>query len=317
LSDSSNTRVIRKAPTRKEGALQKRFFCNARKGFEYLLSQLDFEHEQSILLPAYIGISEREGSGVLDPVQANQLSYCFYGLDEALQINMQSLKAQLDSQQVKVLLVIHYFGFVQSQLMEIRRLCDERNIVLIEDCAHCYWYATVDNLAVGSVGDFSFFSIHKVIPSRTGGMLVNNVRHVFSPLPRKNLIEYEDLLSYASSVPADVWCRVENYCYLADKLTGGSGFSLMHPALVEGCIPMNLPILLDEQFSRHALFWALRNSGIETTALYYALIPELDEREFPVSFSVSKRILNLPIHADLDKSDLDYLAQQLMASIKS
>lgn len=334
MNDSSKQRVIKKAPNVADAAPRKYFFHNARKGFEHLLRQLNFAPDQNILLPAYIGISEREGSGVLDPVQANNLQHSFYAVDASLQIDMASLRAALDSQtdklNVAALLVIHYFGFVQPEVLEIRRLCNERNIVLIEDCAHCHWRATEGGIPVGTIGDYSFFSIHKVIASRLGGMLLDNTANssrtsrLTAPeenqlVNQNNAISFNDLASFASSDPADALKRIENYRFLAERLKAPSGeeqgFKVMYPSLSEGCIPMNLPIVLNDECSRHKIYWALNERGIETTALYYTLVPEIDEQTYPISHKISQQILNLPIHADLDKRDLDYIAAHVKVNL--
>ena len=59
----------------------------------------------------------------------------------------------------------------------IRALCDERKIVLIEDCAHAF-FGSVDSWPVGSVGDYSIASPKKFFPLCEGGLLVSRAKSV-------------------------------------------------------------------------------------------------------------------------------------------
>ncbi len=75
------------------------------------------------------------------------------------------------------IIVPHFFGRVQS-LADVRRWCDEQDVVLIEDCAHAL-FGQAGERPVGSWGDLATASLTKFLPVSEGGVLASAVR----PLP--------------------------------------------------------------------------------------------------------------------------------------
>jgi DegT/DnrJ/EryC1/StrS aminotransferase family len=75
-------------------------------------------------------------------------------------------------QETKAILVIHEYGFPHPQLSELLEVAHERGIPLIEDCAHSLDSA-LDDRPLGSYGDFAIFSLPKVLPVASGGILVS------------------------------------------------------------------------------------------------------------------------------------------------
>ncbi|MBI5103721.1 MAG: DegT/DnrJ/EryC1/StrS family aminotransferase, partial [Solirubrobacterales bacterium] len=80
--------------------------------------------------------------------------------------------AELDAlcgPRTRALLLIHYLGFPQDAAAW-RAWCDDRDLLLIEDCAHA-WPASAGGRPLGSFGDLAIFSLHKPIPLAAGGAL--------------------------------------------------------------------------------------------------------------------------------------------------
>ncbi|GAA6152315.1 DegT/DnrJ/EryC1/StrS family aminotransferase [Pseudoteredinibacter isoporae] len=75
------------------------------------------------------------------------------------------------SDSTKAIVVVHYAG-VACEMTEIKRLCDEFDLVLIEDCAHAIEGYYKDT-PLGLVGDYSCFSFYatKNITTGEGGMI--------------------------------------------------------------------------------------------------------------------------------------------------
>jgi perosamine synthetase len=81
------------------------------------------------------------------------------------------------------MLAAHFFG-LPIPLAEVRRLCDERDIVLIEDCAHAF-FGNHAGTAVGAIGDYAIASLPKFFPVLEGGMLASRRHRVgVQRLPR-------------------------------------------------------------------------------------------------------------------------------------
>jgi dTDP-4-amino-4,6-dideoxygalactose transaminase len=68
---------------------------------------------------------------------------------------------------------VHIGGLIPPQIDELRALCDERGIALVEDAAHAHG-ATFDGRFAGSFGTVAAFSFYptKVVTSGEGGMVL-------------------------------------------------------------------------------------------------------------------------------------------------
>lgn len=72
-------------------------------------------------------------------------------------------------------IVVHIGGMITPEIDDIRRLCDERGIWLVEDAAHAHG-ADFAGRAAGSFGHAAAFSFYptKVMTSAEGGMIVTD-----------------------------------------------------------------------------------------------------------------------------------------------
>ena len=89
-------------------------------------------------------------------------------------INLDDLRAKAKSSGAKVLLLTHMRGHI-ADMEQITRVCDELNLVLVEDCAHTMgakWKETFTG-RFGAVGCFSTQTF-KHINSGEGGILVTD-----------------------------------------------------------------------------------------------------------------------------------------------
>ncbi|MBF0483557.1 MAG: aminotransferase class I/II-fold pyridoxal phosphate-dependent enzyme [Candidatus Omnitrophica bacterium] len=83
------------------------------------------------------------------------------------------LKKKIEKFKPKAVCVVHIGGHIAFQIKEIAKLCKEKNIVLIEDCAHTHG-ASWDGVRAGAYGDVGLYSFYatKTISTGEGGMLV-------------------------------------------------------------------------------------------------------------------------------------------------
>lgn len=283
---------------------------SARTGFLHLLEWLGIERPEVILLPSYIGISVREGSGVLDPVCESGIDYDFYRVNEDLSAEIGDLELKIQSKNVKAIFVIHYFGIVQSDMKYIRNLCNDNSIILIEDCAHCM-PCSYERNDIGLTGNFSLFSIHKVLPVKDGGILRINSSAILPPICGKNKITNESLELYSTACFEDICAiRIRNYQKLSKYLSSIKGIARLCPEIDRETVPFNFPILIKEK-ARFDIYNLLRERGVEAIALYYKLVPEIGIEDYPVSHEISTRILNLPIHQEIGDPELITIAETL------
>lgn len=147
------------------------FTKSARDAWRLIINSVKSRQGQAgILLPSYIGFTEREGSGIFDPVENTDATFDFYGLGNDLSVDIDSFEKLISTKRFNIALVVHYFGFCRSDLSRIRESCDANNVVLVEDCAHAFQLG-LQAEGLGVLGDFSIYSIHKWLPVDSGGIL--------------------------------------------------------------------------------------------------------------------------------------------------
>jgi len=264
-----------------------------------------------MLLPAYVGITDREGSGISDPIEATNTPYTLYPLSDQLRPSLDGLESMLKTGRHPLLLIVHYFGIVHVDLVKLKELCERYHTLLIEDCAHVPW-PLHNNIGPGSMGHAAFYSLHKSVATPTGGILRVNDLNMALPIPEgTDRCDYECLVQFLrTDMEAVAVKRRDNYQWLANRLAHVDGLTVMFPDIGE-FVPHDFPVVVHDNF-REKLYFALMNENLPTIALYYRLIDAITPNAFPVSHSLSKSILNLPVHQDTDQADLELLTDRLV-----
>ena len=101
-----------------------------------------------------------------------------YDLDQEMKCRLDNISETIDDS-TKAIYIVHYFG-VNNDLKDIRRFCDERNIVLIEDCALAGFHSDYHN----SCGDISIYSLWKFHAVPDGAILKLNNSATFLAQPQ-------------------------------------------------------------------------------------------------------------------------------------
>jgi dTDP-4-amino-4,6-dideoxygalactose transaminase len=287
------------------------FTSSARGAFSHVLQNITSNlGNLNVLLPSYIGITDREGSGVFDPIENSKCNPTFYLLNDRLKIDMDYLTNLIANDKFHVLLVIHYFGICQNDMEIIRNLCNQNEIILIEDCAHAF-HIGMPEQKLGIVGDYSFYSVHKYLPVKSGGILkINTAKFDLSKLDDEIAMDREvleqivktDYISVANK-------RRENFIMYSSELKGLGHIDVMYE-LDENEIPQTFPILIHDNL-REKLYFYLIEREFPVVALYYRMIEEIDKTKFPISYKVANDILNLPVHQDVESSDITNLCNAI------
>jgi dTDP-4-amino-4,6-dideoxygalactose transaminase len=133
-----------------------------------LLSKIS---SRNIWLPAYLC------NTVLKTFETLDLDISFYDINKDLEPELDSLN--IDSKDI--LLIVHYFGIMQP-INKIKSYCFNRNIFLVEDCAHILPDLNINfQNRAGTFGDISIFSLRKQLPVQDGGLLVVNTNNIDLP----------------------------------------------------------------------------------------------------------------------------------------
>lgn len=291
------------------------FTSSARVAWRLILESISFPDGTSMLLPAYVGITEREGSGISDPIEQTRAPYTLYRVDDHLRPVTDELENMIATGKHPLLLVVHYFGIVHVDLQRLKAVCERHNTVLVEDCAHVPWPLHSDS-GPGSVGDAAFYSLHKSIAVPTGGILrVNDSQMSLSPVRGTDCCDRACLEQFIrTDMDAVASKRRRNYRWLVDRLSNVNGVTVMY-ADIGDLVPHDFPIRIHDGL-REKLYFKLLKENLPTIALYYRLIAAITPDDFPVSHAVSRSILNLPVHQDTDTDDLEYLTERLVAILE-
>jgi dTDP-4-amino-4,6-dideoxygalactose transaminase len=288
-------------------------FKNARSAFKAFLETIRLGPDEKVLLPAYVGWSAREGSGVFDPVAELGLSYDFYRVNDQLHIDLKHLRQQFRTHRIKVLVIIHYFGYVDPGYAEAVSIARKHGAWVLEDEAHAMFTDLVGGVS-GRLGDACIFSLHKLLPVKIGGMLlVNQGRECI--LDQIKCPEVSLPLPWEFDLTEISRRRRENAELLSDllrPLAGEVDPLWGHPR--PGEVPQTYPVLV-RNVSRDQLYFALNEAGFGAVSLYHTLINPIKPEDFPVSHQLARQIFNLPVHQDVEPDMLKSMVKQLSECI--
>lgn len=101
-----------------------------------------------------------------------------------LQLDPQDLKRKIRAD-TKGVILVHIGGIISPALDEIKRICDEEGLFLLEDAAHAHG-ASIDNRNAGSLGIAGSFSFYptKVLVTAEGGMITTDDEGIY----RKSIV---------------------------------------------------------------------------------------------------------------------------------
>lgn len=231
------------------GASQVALFSSARVGLQSLLRSLHTEKIKTVMLSAL------NCPVVADAVTTSGMKPVYYDLaTKNGDIDCRKIAAQIPDD-CGIVIIPHLYGLPAVSKRDLAPL-QEKNIIVIEDCAHSFG-AAIEGSMVGTLGDYAIFSFNhdKPISLGGGGMVWSN-KH----LPPEVITESERFVINARKewrelrwfrrflavrricgvLPARVRMRLQKLYKICNKLfkveDGGSGF----PASGVGCIRARL-----------------------------------------------------------------------------
>ncbi len=142
---------------------------NGTHAIEIALRAMGLKRGTQVLLPdiSFIATATAIANCGLIPVYAD-VSPEYFGL------TIDSVKESYN-ENIKAVIVVHFGGFVNRDIFEIKKFCEEKNIYLIEDCAQVF-PCKINGKRVGTIGDAGTFSFQtsKIVNCGEGGMITTN-----------------------------------------------------------------------------------------------------------------------------------------------
>ncbi|MFC2025017.1 DegT/DnrJ/EryC1/StrS family aminotransferase [Chloroflexota bacterium] len=98
---------------------------------------------------------------------------------ENLQLDTEDLKRKIRAD-TKGVILVHIGGIISPALDEIKRICDEKGLFLLEDAAHAHG-ASIDGRQAGTLGIAGSFSFYptKVLVTAEGGMITTDNEDIY------------------------------------------------------------------------------------------------------------------------------------------
>lgn len=256
-------------------------------------------------------------------------------LDSSL-ISIQHLKDLIENNFVKGVVVTHLYGLCIPNILEIKQLCREREIVLLEDCAQAHG-AGIEAGMCGTFGDaasFSFYPTKNLGAIGDAGAVVTNIEAV-SEISRslrqygweskyysKNpggrnsrmdevqaavlslyLPHLKDMNERRRSIAKQYSNRLSSAGILTPPVKGADFVAHLYTVRVS-----NREKFIDYVFSR----------GIQTSIHYpvpdhkqSSLERDFREIVLPNTEILAREILSIPCYPELGSDDLDYIIETI------
>lgn len=233
---------------------------------------------------------------------------------------------------------VHVYGNV-CNVDEIERIAHKYELKVIYDAAHTFG-ETYNGKSVGAYGDASCYSFHatKVFNSVEGGAVCYKdpkLGNVLYELKNFGIHGPEEVSAVGANAKMNEFCAAMGLCnlkHLEDEILKRQRVVERYrerldnvEGLILNTIQKNVksnyayfPIVVEEkQFgsSRAEVFDKLAENGIGARKYFYPLTNtfscfnrQFDVMETPVALHISKRVLTLPLYADLALEDVDRIS---------
>ena len=129
-----------------------------RDAIQLAIDFLRIQNDDLVLLPALT-------CDTVSSVFASNCQTIYYDLNKDYSIRVSVLERFLkENPGIKLIYIIHYFGFIHHNMPQISSLCKKYGVILIEDHAHSALSDYNEELA-----DIHIFSFRKLFPTADGG----------------------------------------------------------------------------------------------------------------------------------------------------
>jgi dTDP-4-amino-4,6-dideoxygalactose transaminase len=265
--------------------------------------------------------------------------------EDTLCIDPEDVKRKISSKTAGVV-VVHIAGLVCPQMRELRELCEDHGLFIIEDAAHAHG-ATFDGKKAGSLADagcFSFYST-KVMTTGEGGMITTDDKRIaeVSVCLRSHGQDARRMMvmlghnwrmtEIAAILGRHQLSHIEEFVAKRNqlarryeaRLASVKGLSLFKtPSNIRHSF-YKFPTRVDDGVDVEKLGLVLkRDYGVETGNVYYPpchMHPfyrenyGMKEGDLPVSERVLRKVMCLPMHVGLSVDDADYVSDSVRCAI--
>ena len=244
----------------------------------------------------------------------------------------------------KAIVPVHYAG-VACEMDTIMALAKKHHLKVIYDAAHTFG-VTYKGRGVATFGDASMFSFHatKVFHTIEGGAVcfngeqnglkedlyglknfgIRNEVVVDAVGANSKMNEFQAAMGLCNlrHLDGEIEKRSRVVARYREHLNGVPGIKLVQPQKDVKPNYAYFPVVFDETvlgYGRDDIYEMLKQHDIFTRKYFYPLTSEFqcysdkyDAKDTPVALETSKRVLTLPLYADLDLSDVDRICELIL-----
>lgn len=252
----------------------------------------------------------------------------------------------LITDQTCAILPVHVYGNI-CNIEEIDKIAHKYELKVIYDACHTFG-ETYKGKGVGTFGDASCFSFHatKVFNSIEGGAVTFTDKHlgnVLYELKNFGIHGPEEVSAVGANAKMNEFCAAMGICnlrHIETEISKRQKVAERYRSHLEGVEGLQLnviqpevksnyayfPVVFEEKVfgaSRAEVFDALAEEGIGVRKYFYPLTNmfsafhgKFNVLDTPVALHVSRRVLTLPMYADLDFEDVDRICEIILSCRK-
>lgn len=242
------------------------------------------------------------------------------------------------------ILPVHVYGNV-CNIEEIERIAHKYELKVIYDACHTFG-ETFKGKGIGTFGDASCFSFHatKVFNSIEGGAVAfkdKRLGELLYELKNFGIHGPEEVSAIGANAKMNEFCAAMGLCnlrHLETEIAKRKKVAERYRSHLEGVVGLQLnvvqpdvksnyayfPVVFDERLfgsSRGEVYEALAEQGISARKYFYPLTNtfsafhgKYNVMETPVALCISKRVLTLPMYADLPFDEVDQICDIIMSN---
>ncbi|MBR2523962.1 MAG: DegT/DnrJ/EryC1/StrS family aminotransferase [Clostridiales bacterium] len=315
-------------------------YCNGHLALENIIEAMDFPKGSEIITTPFTFASTTHAivrSGMV-PV------FCDINPDDYT-IDVSKIESLITDKTVAIL-PVHVYGNI-CDIEAIETIAKQHGLRVIYDAAHAFAvkYKGVD---VGCFGDASMFSFHatKVFNTIEGGAVCfrdDNLVQKLNDLKNFGIHGPESVEYVGGNAKMNEFCAAMGICnlrHLDDEISKRKIVTERYRSHLEGISGIKLcvvnpdtvsnyayfPVQFDKEefgYDRDDVFNKLADNGIGARKYFYPITnsydcykDKFDATETPIALEISRRILTLPLYADLSFDDVDRICELIHSSNK-
>ncbi|MBX2965204.1 MAG: DegT/DnrJ/EryC1/StrS family aminotransferase [Cyclobacteriaceae bacterium] len=249
-------------------------------------------------------------------------------------LNPEQVKKKITAK-TKAVIAVHLYGQA-APVVELKKICEQHNLLLIEDCAQAHFSKDSDAFAgtIGVAGAFSFYPTKSLGAYGDAGCVVTNNTILAERMRRLRnhgaLVKDDHELEGTNSRMDTLQAAILNVKLKYLPQWNARRKEIAQRYIQSLCDINQLQLPVERPGSTHtyhlfcirtqqrnALKKNLAENGIETLIHYPKGLPYTPayrhlnhtESDFPVTAALQNEVLSLPLYPELTNPEVDYVAQ--------